>query len=272
MKQIQIRKNISRKQRKGVTLIELIIVLAISAFMITIALNGITNRGRSSFDDGMKQVFNDLRSIQNEAAAGQGPVESNSFTCTSGSEKCLLAGQELVGKGVTLSTDPVSTINDNTILDTPNFSQEFKVSGGLARGYVEYSVVRAAQLTTTVHARSRKNKTLPGSVALKEITTQVGVSLPVTTNKQMIIFARGVSIGDNSSVGGNALPPHVFTQSHFSDGAPTAGGCCTNAQTFANYAVSQNIIVTLQFVNPENTSMKASIVIDSAAGTMELKQ
>ncbi len=64
------------KQRRGVTLIELIVVLAITAMMVPAAFAVFGNNDRSQFDIGMQQIQSDLRLALNRANAGIGPEPS----------------------------------------------------------------------------------------------------------------------------------------------------------------------------------------------------
>lgn len=64
------------KKRRGVTLIELIVVLAITAMMVPAAFAVFGNQDRSQFDIGMQQIQSDLRLALNRADTGIGPEPS----------------------------------------------------------------------------------------------------------------------------------------------------------------------------------------------------
>lgn len=246
--------------RSGVTLIELILVLAISSFMIVLALGGFNGRNRASFDRGADQVLSSLRSVQNEATSGQWQGRTD---CGSAQEDCLQSGEQLVGKGVTLSTLSGDVIDD-TYSGFLNFRQNFSVSNNLAGSYVEYTVVRAGgSLNTTVGPRLRSIKNFPSDIKLKSIKVD---DKEVTS--AMLVFARGSSGGEIDATTRSAVSPHVYLQRYFIDGV----GFPTPAQQLANYNTTQNSVVTLEFVNPNNTGMTSTIVITTATGAMELKK
>ena len=67
------RRSTKLKQRRGVTLIELIVVLAITAMMVPAAFAVFGNNDRSQFDIGMQQIQSDLRLALNRADSGIGP-------------------------------------------------------------------------------------------------------------------------------------------------------------------------------------------------------
>lgn len=207
------------RKQSGVGLIEVILVIAIAGFMIAIAINGISNSGRGNFDDGMNQVLNNLRQVQNEAASGQGPLSGGT-------------GDELIGKGVAFA--PTSS----------NFST--------------FWVIRPASSLDVVSNSPGVDK-WPSSVKLAGVTTtdSPGVSL----DKAVLIFTKGAHSASSSAAGSAALP-YLFAQ----DYVPGV----INALT--NYETPQTKVVTLSFVGASNPSYKASVEVNTATGTMELKK
>lgn len=166
--------------RRGVSLIELIMVIAISSFMIAIALAGLNNSGRSRFDDGMRQVLNRLREVQNQAANGQAPSNG------------LLAGQELFGKGVWFTTVPTT-------------------------GYNEYFVRRplpptdgSTDYSGFVADFAGRDVKLPNSLKLTKIEV-AGTTAP----KGMIVFARREEGGSTQGQTSSSALPYFFAESTF---------------------------------------------------------
>ncbi len=72
--------NTISRHHRGITLIEVIIVLAISSMLIVIAAGFLRNNGRSDFDNSMRQLTNEIRAVQNEANTGIGP-DPTTYDC-----------------------------------------------------------------------------------------------------------------------------------------------------------------------------------------------
>lgn len=260
--------------RSGVTLIELILVLAISSFMIVLALGGLTNRGRSQFDDGMNQVLNNLRQVQNEAASGQLAGSKCSATMTDAQRDaagCPKDGQEVVGKGISLALNTDGDFGG----DGCSKPTSYEASGNTSSVYYEYIILRGAgsPWNNVVCALRQKQLNLPSSLVLAEIVRKdaagVIVSSP-TTDRGMVNFVRRGEADTNPSA--SALP-YYFAQAYFSDDhAGYFFGTFTAAMAYASYSAPQSGTVTLQFQGKENAAYKAKIEINLVSGAMEIKQ
>lgn len=68
--------------RAGITLIEVIIVMAISAMLVVIVVSVGQSRGRREFDVNMKALASAIQTAQNAAAAGIGPDPQNNCNST----------------------------------------------------------------------------------------------------------------------------------------------------------------------------------------------
>lgn len=236
--------------RSGVTLVELILVLAISSFMIVLALGGVNNRGRSQFDQGMDQVLSSLRQAQNEATNGQG------LKCTTGTPGCLASGQEIFGRGMSFKVG----VDSYKIFLVNSWGNPGDENSAVQQGIVP-----------------EENKRFPVNVTLKSITQKlpestINVQTPAMIDG-LLVFARG-GTGSGGGVSNVALP-YFFNQGSVNDPVSSRLGQIgatgfTAAQSVSTYDSPRNNVVTLTFENPDNANMKAKIVINSASGTMEL--
>lgn len=278
------------KSSRGVTLIELILVLAISAFMIVLALGGLTNRGRSQFDDGMNQVFNNLRKIQNEAASGQwagvtNPACLNPSPYDVNEGRCLGSGAEMIGKGVSFAT--TTAANNPIVADQANYTIEhnFDVQTGAspvyARAFYEYYIGRGPKPTVPsgprfdkiVASLLEKQAKFPSGVGLSKITYKAAGGVEQDRDRGMLNFVRYES--DDSDQAPAVALPFFFNQAYIRDTGAIGSlppGAFSSSQTYDNYQTPQDSIITLYFVGSDNSNFKASIVINTATGVMELKQ
>jgi type II secretory pathway pseudopilin PulG len=236
----RLKKHIFNRQPQGIGLVEVILVIAIAGFMITLAISGISGGGRSSFDDGMKQMLNDLRQVQNEAASGQaiGTVPG---------------GSELFGKGVGFATKA-------DVVPAGSFTFQGSGLDSVGIDSRKYFALRTTG-TDTLTEHSPAASAYPGSVALKsiEVVPNAGGNA-VAYSKGTLVFTGG---GANS---GNVLP-YFFPNYGVADLSPASG-----VGTVASYAQSQDNKVTLTYVGRSNAGYIARIEINTATGTMELRQ
>lgn len=84
-----------RRRPVGVTTIEVIIVLAISAVTFLLAIGLFGTRTRVAQDDAARQVVSEIARVRNEAQQGLGPSTSEG--------KALLGGNELFGQAIELA-------------------------------------------------------------------------------------------------------------------------------------------------------------------------
>ncbi len=86
-----------RRVNKGLTIIEVLIVLAISAGLAVISIGAFSSQGRTRSDDAARLVMADIAKVRSDAVQGIGPTTSD------GSSK--LAGNELFGQAIEFVTD-----------------------------------------------------------------------------------------------------------------------------------------------------------------------
>jgi prepilin-type N-terminal cleavage/methylation domain-containing protein len=82
-----------RRVNKGLTIIEVLIVLAVSTSLAVISIGAFSSRGRTQDDDAARQVLADIALVRNQAQQGQGPTTAATTALTSGSE---LFGQAII--------------------------------------------------------------------------------------------------------------------------------------------------------------------------------
>ena len=86
-----------RRVNKGLTIIEVLIVLAVSAGLAVISIGVFSSQGRTRSDDAARLVMADIAKVRSDAVQGLGPTTSD------GSSK--LAGNELFGQAIEFVTD-----------------------------------------------------------------------------------------------------------------------------------------------------------------------
>ncbi len=263
----RLKKLILNRQPQGIGLVEVILVVAIAGFMITLAISGISNGGRASFDDGMKQVLNDIRLVQNEAASGKGPgkecnpaaVSSHAGYSSSDQYRfwngCPGSGEEIFGNGISFSlSSPVESFNYLT-----------KTTDGstVAAAYYSYYLKRGgSNYKETVGGLRNKQNKLPAAIVLSNIEYN-----GAAVDRAMIQFA---------AASGEGISPFYFKQATFGDPAAPREQVgffsLTPAAIYNKYTNRQTGTVTLTFRGSSNSSYIAKIEIDTNAGSVELKQ
>lgn len=86
-----------RRVNKGLTIIEVLIVLAISAGLAVISIGVFSSQGRTRSDDAARLVMADIAKVRSDAVQGLGPTTSD------GSSK--LAGNQIFGQAIEFVTD-----------------------------------------------------------------------------------------------------------------------------------------------------------------------
>ena len=86
-----------RRVNKGLTIIEVLIVLAVSTSLAVISIGAFSSRGRTQDDDAARQVLADIALVRNQAQQGQGPPTDAGRTA--------LAGSELFGQAIIFTQD-----------------------------------------------------------------------------------------------------------------------------------------------------------------------
>jgi len=82
-----------RRVNKGLTIIEVLIVLAVSAGLAVISIGVFSSRGRTQDDDAARQVLANIALVRNQAQQGQGPT-------TEAGQTALVAGSILYGQAI----------------------------------------------------------------------------------------------------------------------------------------------------------------------------
>lgn len=81
-----------RKHKHGISTVEVIIVLAISAFIFVIVIGAFNLRKRTQVDDAARQVMGEIARVRNAAQQGEGP--------TTDEGKSKIRGNELFGQAI----------------------------------------------------------------------------------------------------------------------------------------------------------------------------
>jgi prepilin-type N-terminal cleavage/methylation domain-containing protein len=115
-----------RRVNKGLTIIEVIIVLAISAGLAVISIGAFSSRGRTQADEAAKLVMADIAKVRNEAVQGLGP------TTTAGASK--LTGNQIFGQAIEFRTG-----SDNALGDTMRV-YKLMISGTTISAYEYYDI------------------------------------------------------------------------------------------------------------------------------------
>ncbi|MCX6806143.1 MAG: type II secretion system protein [Patescibacteria group bacterium] len=87
-----------RRVNKGLTIIEVLIVLAVSTSLAVISIGAFSSRGRTQDDDAARQVLADIALVRNQAQQGQGPT-------TDAGRNNLASGSELFGQAIIFTQD-----------------------------------------------------------------------------------------------------------------------------------------------------------------------
>jgi prepilin-type N-terminal cleavage/methylation domain-containing protein len=115
-----------RRVNKGLTIIEVLIVLAISAGLAVISIGAFSSRGRTQADEAAKLVMADIAKVRNEAVQGLGP------TTTAGASK--LTGNQIFGQAIEFRTGI-----DNALGDTMRV-YKLMISGTTISAYEYYDI------------------------------------------------------------------------------------------------------------------------------------
>lgn len=110
-------------KRRGVSLVELIIVLAISALMVTIAIATFGSRKRVVADDAAKQIESIYQTARNEAQQGLGPTNGATFN----------PGETLFGQAMQFRNNCTGTTSCITVY-------KLKQNGTTVTSYESYDV------------------------------------------------------------------------------------------------------------------------------------
>jgi len=121
-----------RRVNKGLTIIEVLIVLAVSTSLAVISIGAFSSRGRTQDDDAARQVLADIALVRNQAQQGQGPTTAATTALTSGSE--------LFGHAIIFTQDA-------TNMEVKKLA---KASNGSIYVYESYTVNNPAQLAWNV--------------------------------------------------------------------------------------------------------------------------
>jgi|GEM_PF-1560298 len=122
-----------RRVNKGLTIIEVLIVLAVSTSLAVISIGAFSSRGRTQDDDAARQVLADIALVRNQAQQGQGPT-------TDAGRALLTSGSELFGHAIIFTQDA-------TNMEVKKLA---KASNGSIYVYESYTVNNPAQLAWNV--------------------------------------------------------------------------------------------------------------------------
>lgn len=162
-----------KNRQRGIGLVEVILVVAIAGFMIVLAINGVANSGRAQFDDGMRQVLNYFRQVQNEASSGQAPAQN-------------LAGKELVGKGIVFEGEAPTVAYTNYWLVRSG-------EGAADRNVIQKSDINGVKVNLPAGIKITGFQTLAGSGTKGTLNF---VNLTGSTSALPYFFASSDFVGD----------------------------------------------------------------------------
>ena len=224
----------------GVTLIEVMIVLAISGVLILAAIGTFTARSGVVFNASIDNVASDLRSVVSETRNGLGASGSGT-NCASTSETCQLpdttslpntpipTGSAIYGEAVEFSNDHCPGSSSSTSC------------------MIVYKLMRStAPGATTVVPYERYVITLP---------TNLEFTLPPGPNPLVAYTNTGEAFGFNiitGSVVGGGSPLSTVATKFSSSGAATSTNYTSANQTAPNIRVRDRA----------NTNMQAKLIID----------
>jgi len=86
-----------RRVNKGLTIIEVLIVLAVSSGLAVISIGAFSSRGRTQSDEAARLVMADIAKVRNDAVQGSGPTTEQGEN--------LVVGKELFGQAIEFVTD-----------------------------------------------------------------------------------------------------------------------------------------------------------------------
>lgn len=122
-----------RRVNKGLTIIEVLIVLAISAGLAVISIGAFSSRGRTQSDEAARLVMADIAKVRNDAVQGLGP--------TTVQGKNLVDGKELFGQAIEFRTNDSTFLGDTMrvyklMIDSSNYISAYEtydipITGGL---------------------------------------------------------------------------------------------------------------------------------------------
>ena len=87
-----------RRVNKGLTIIEVLIVLAVSAGLAVISIGAFSSRGRTQDDDAARQVLANIALVRNQAQQSQGPT-------TDAGRAAITSGSTLFGQAIEFTFD-----------------------------------------------------------------------------------------------------------------------------------------------------------------------
>lgn len=94
-----------QNQHKGFSLVEVVIVLAISSLMMVIVGGFYAQRRSVASDDAMQQMTSKIQTVQNETASGKGPT----------SDGTLVSGETLYGEAIEFSNTGCNSADQSCI-------------------------------------------------------------------------------------------------------------------------------------------------------------
>lgn len=220
---------------RGVTLIEVMIVLAISGVLIIAAIGTFTARSGVVFNASIDSVASDLRTVASETRNGLGPSGSGT-NCASTSETCQLKATDPIPTGSAIYGEAVEFSNDHCPGSTAPTSC-----------MIVYKLMRSTSPgVTTVVPYERYVITLP---------TNLEFSLPAATNPLVAYTNTGEVFSFNiptGSVVGFGSPLTTVATKFSTSGAATS----------TNYTALNKTVPNIRVRDRANTNMQARLNID----------
>lgn len=213
----------------GISTVEVIIVLAISATLFVIAISTINIRKRTEVDDAARQVMSEIARVRNQAQQGLGPTtdQGRQILSTNGPNELFGQAIEFVQSNCPAVQD--SCIKIYKLMETPSKQimvyeqEEFKLPQQLA-WYLPYENPPNCSNFTSCYTRFGTNTVVDlTNPPINQGTFVWSVILVFRNNSgQSYVFNRATFATDSRNVGGKSITlPSMSPQAQL---APTAAG------------------------------------------------
>lgn len=174
----QYQTQIHRKPHKsGMTLIELIMVLAISSLLIGGSLAWFDSRKSVDFNDQVRQIESEIRSIQSESSTNRSPSGGASFAL----------GEELFGTAISISPETLATPQTTMRV---YYLKQLAPAGASAQaeGIVSYST-REIQLPATLYLVGYQNIAPTDAVCSNKVKpATAGTGVTSVSEQSLVVF------------------------------------------------------------------------------------
>ena len=234
--------------RPGVTLIELVIVLAITALMVPAAFSALGNNDRAKFDINTQQLQSSLRLSLNRAEAGIGPEPDSN--CPGGSSCPLQPGDLLFGEALHFNGAGGTHSGFN-----------FTTDAGLVTNYQERRLKVGSAGSVLPYAAS--GKILPAEMGYDCYQVRAGASLTSCSKNSVFVVFYKLSKDSTTLPVQTKVFSDDLSYSRISDMEliPTSGSNGYNS------SAAQKIMLKLK--GTKDPSLSACIIINLSANDIQ---